>query len=163
MKILVLTSLNPILAGDVYAKIAGYFEKKNQEIDIICFPFFAEIDSQINKRSYIPSLFAMMGASLSPDLHKKIYRGNNTIVVGNIYKEEKFDIIVTYDDLESRVFDSYIEKISKDVAMKEFAEMARIDQLYSPEDATIHLPTLEHLNLFLSTSFDDENKKGRVV
>lgn len=155
MKILVLTSINPVLAGDVYVKVAGYFEEKNQQMDIICFPFFAEIEARTNGKNYLASLFAMMGASLSPKLHKKIYRGNHTIVVGNCYKDEKFDIIVSYDDIDGKVFDSYIEKMKKDVAMKEFAEMARVNDLYTPEDASIHIPTIDHLNLFLFSAFDE--------
>jgi hypothetical protein len=163
MKILVITSINPVLAGDVYVKVAGYFEEKNQQVDIICFPFFAEIEARTTGKNYLASLFAMMGASLKPDLHNKIYRANDTIVVGNCYKDEKFDIVVSYDDIDGKVFDSYVAKIKQDVAMKEFAEMARVNDLYTPEDASIHLPTLDHLNLFLSSSFDEPRDQKMVA
>lgn len=163
MKILVLTSINPVIAVDNYVKIAKYFENKSKKVNFLSFPFFAQMTVELEQKSYIPAFFAMIQASLKNPLHSKLYGKKNTVVIGNVYKDEKFDHIVSLDDLDSEVFDAYLEVFKNDDEMKEFGEKVRIHDLYTPEDATLHLPTIDHANLFIFSTLFGEPEEHKAV
>ena len=158
MRVLVLTSINPIIAIDSYSKISNYFEEKEKKLDFLCFPFFAEMKAQLSDQDYIPTFFAMIETSLTTEMQRKLYKKKNTVVIGNTYKDQKFDHVVVFDDLDNKHFDSYLEKIKVDLSLKEFADRARVKDLYTPEDATLILPTIDHVNLFLWTTYFGEEK-----
>ena len=158
MRVLVLTSINPIIAIDAYSKISNYFEEKEKKLDFLCFPFFAEMKAQLSDQDYIPTFFAMIETSLTTEMQRKLYKKKNTVVIGNTYKDQKFDHVVVFDDLDNKHFDSYLEKIKVDLSLKEFADRARVKDLYTPEDATLILPTIDHVNLFLWTTYFGEDK-----
>lgn len=158
MRVLVLTSINPVIAIDAYTKISNYFEEKEKKLDFLCFPFFAEMKAQLSDQDYIPTFFAMIETSLTTEMQRKLYKKKNTVVIGNTYKDQKFDHVVVFDDLDNKHFDSYIEKIKIDLSLKEFADRARVKDLYTPEDATLTLPTIDHVNLFLWTTYFGEDK-----
>lgn len=158
MRVLVLTSINPVIAIDAYSKISNYFEEKEKKLDFLCFPFFAEMKSQLSDQDYIPTFFAMIETSLTTEMQRKLYKKKNTVVIGNTYKDQKFDHVVVFDDLDNKHFDSYLEKMKIDLSLKEFADRARVKDLYTPEDATLILPTIDHVNLFLWTTYFGEDK-----
>lgn len=162
MKILVLTSMNPVISGDAYSKIANYFDKREcsgkAKIDFLCFPFFAEISREIHGREYLPGLFSMMKWATKPEMQKKLYRRNNTVVVGNSYKNQKFDIIVSFDDIGSEPFDPYITAIEEDENFKDFLELVDIGNIYRLKDAEYHFHNIDHLILFIKEAFYGKNK-----
>ena len=158
MRVLVLTSINPVITIDAYSKISNYFEEKEKKLDFLCFPFFAEMKAQLSDQDYIPTFFAMIETSLTTEMQRKLYKKKNTVVIGNTYKDQKFDHVVVFDDLDNKHFDSYLEKIKVDLSLKEFADRARVKDLYTPEDATLILPTIDHVNLFLWTTYFGEDK-----
>lgn len=147
MKILILTSLNPVIAGSLYSYVMNNFtDEEKGKLNILCFPFFAEITD----KEYIPSLFAMLKTSLDPKIHNKIYvNKKHNIVIGNTYINEKFDMIVSYAAKDDEIFDTYIELIKTESELKDFAEKVNINNLYKLEDAEIDLPTMHHVKLFL--------------
>lgn len=149
MRVLVLTSINPVIAIDAYSKISNYFEEKEKKLDFLCFPFFAEMKARLADQDYIPTFFAMIETSLTTEMQRKLYKKKNTVVIGNTYKNQKFDHVVVFDDLDNKHFDSYIEKLKIDLTLKEFSDRAKVKDLYTPEDATLILPTIDHVNLFL--------------
>jgi hypothetical protein len=147
MKMLLLTPLNPVLSRELYIKLSEKYQKTN--VNVLSFPFFAAIAEELDEREYIPSYFAMIKDSLEPELHKKLYDKKRTLVIGNVYKEEKFDIIVSFGYKEDEIFDNYLEMLRTDKDFKVFSNKVDINNLYSPKDAEINLPTLEHVELFL--------------
>lgn len=157
MKILILTSINPVISGDAYVKIANYFnkkqDKKTKKIHFLCFPFFADIAAHNTQKEYLPMLFAMLKDSLDKDLHQKIYDKENIVVIGNTYKNEKFDMIISLDDLDSEIFDTYLETLKSEPELENFLKLININNLYSSEDAEINLPTIDHAILFLKEAF----------
>jgi hypothetical protein len=163
MRVLVLTSINPVIAIDAYTKISNYFEEKEKKLNFLCFPFFAEMKVQLEGGEYIPSYFSMIETSLQKEMQRKLYNSKNTVVIGNTYKDQKFDHIVLFDDLDPEHFDSYITRIKTDEELKEFGERVRINDLYTPEDASLTLPTIDHVNLFLWTSFFNNEEKHKAV
>lgn len=163
MRVLILTSINPAIAGLAYSQVVNYFEKKEKKLNIICFPFFAEMAVRTEDKEYLPSLFSMMKNSLETDMQRKIYNKKNTVVIGNTYKDQKFDFIVAYDDISNEPFDSYIETIRTDERFEEFKKLVNIDNLYSPEDASLHLPTIDHVMLFLFSTYFDKNELHKAV
>ncbi len=163
MRVLVLTSINPVIAGDVYRKVLEKFPKESQQKGILCFPFFAEMRSQLKNQSYVPTYFAMIQTSMDIDMQRKLYDRKNMIVIGNTYKEQEFDTVVALDEtFEDEVFDTYIEHIKEDKELKEFAKKVNVDNLYKLEDAEIVLPTINHLLLFLEGVFEkNEDSKTK--
>lgn len=163
MRVLVLTSINPVIAIDAYTKISNYFEEKEKKLNFLCFPFFAEMKVRLEGGDYIPSYFAMIETSLQKEMQRKLYNSKNIVVIGNTYKDQKFDHVVVFDDLDAKHFDSYISKIKIDLALKEFGERARVNDLYTPENATLILPTIDHVNLFLWSTFFPNTERDKVV
>ena len=162
MRILVLTPINPIIAGEAYTKILEKFEKPYERKGILCFPVFAEIRSQMNNQSYIPTFFAMIEVSLDKDMQRKLYDRKNMIVVGNTYKKQKFDLVVALDESgPDDLFDPYIEQIKKDKELEDFREKVKVDNLYGLKDAKIVLPTINHLLLFLEGAFEKDEEKNK--
>lgn len=159
MRVLVLTSINPIIAGTTYARLDNHFKEKKPKIHYLCFPFFAEMDVQTNGKEYIPTLFAMMKTSMTQEMQRKLYDKKNMIVIGNTYKEQKFDIVVALDEMDHEVFDGYLESLRQDSDLEDFNKLAKTDKLYGIEDAEIVLPTMEHLILFLENAFYPKEEK----
>jgi len=158
MRILVLTPINPVLAIDAYTKITNYFEQKELKLNALCFPFFAQMKVHLDGGEYIPTFFSMIEKSLEKEMGRKLYNSKNMVVVGNTYKDQKFDHVISFDDLESEPFDSYIETI-KTEEWKEFADRVNVNNLYGIEDTSLQLPTIDHVNLFLiSTLYPNKNK-----
>jgi hypothetical protein len=109
MRVLVLTSINPVIAIDTYTKIANYFEQKEKKLNALCFPFFAQMKIQLDgEGEYIPTFFSMIENSLQKEMNRKLYNSKNMVVVGNTYKDQKFDHVVVFDDLDAEHFDSYV-------------------------------------------------------
>lgn len=167
MRILVLTSISPVIAGDAYAKIANHFQRKHnnkieKKVEFLCYPFFAEISSNADNREYIPTFFAMLRASLDKDMQKKLFKRDNVVVIGNTYKKQDFDMVVKLDDINSEVFDSYIETIKTDKDMDDFAKLVDINNLFTPEDAELNLPTIDHVILFLEEAFYGGKTNSRI-
>ena len=163
MRILVLTSINPVIAIDAYTKISNYFEEKEKKLNFLCFPFFAEMKVQLEGGDYIPTYFSMVETSMQKEMQRKLYNSKNMVVIGNTYKDQKFDHVVVFDDLDVKHFDSYISKIKIDLDLKEFAERVRIHDFYTPEDATLILPTIDHVNLFLWSTFFPNKEQDKAV
>jgi len=163
MRVLVLTSINPVIAVDAYSKISNYFEQKEKKLNYLCFPFFAEMKVRLEGGDYIPSFFAMLETSLEKNMQRKLYNSKNVVVIGNTYKNQKFDHVIMFDDLDNENFDSYLETIKSDESLKEFGERVKIDNLYTPEDATLNLPTIDHVNLFLFSTFFPNKNQNTVV
>ena len=159
MRVLVLTSISPVISGDVYRQVLNHFKKKSEQRGILCFPFFAEVRSQMKNQHYIPTFFSMLKVSLDEDMQRKLYDRKNMIVIGNTYKKQNFDIVVAFkEDEESKYFDTYIEHIKTDPELKEFADKVDVENLYNIDDAEITLPTIHHLLLFLEGVFKNENE-----
>lgn len=158
MKILILTSINPVISSTTYVRIANTLEEKGKKVNFLCFPFFADVDARNNEKQYLPTFFSMLKTSLKPEMKKKLYNKEHLVVIGNTYKEQKFDIIVALDEIEGEVFDSYIETIKQNEDLKEFAELVNVENLYTPADASIFLPTIDHAILFIEESLNEENR-----
>lgn len=147
MKVLILTPINPILTQELYVTLQKKYHKTN--VEVISFPFFAEMQSMLKNKSYIISYFAMLLSSLQPEVHKILYKKQNLIFIGNTYKDEKFDLILSFGFDENEVFDTYIETIKTNEDLEFIKNYSYIDNLYGPKDASINLPTIEHVKLFL--------------
>jgi len=166
MNILLLTPINPVLAADVYNKISRQMEYDPNKVGFLCYPFFAEVACMEENKAYLPRLFSMLLTSLEKDMNKKLYNKNVNIVIGNAYKTQYFDIVVAMsndvayvNEAGEEIYDSYIEAIKQDETMKDFAEMVRINELYSLEEAEIAFPTIRHAILFLDgVTKPNENK-----
>lgn len=155
MKILILTSINPVLAESIYGRISYNIRQDN--ISFLCYPFFAEMKSRLEEGvEFLPAFFAMIRVSIQDkELRKKLYDKKNTIVIGNTYKEEKFDIVVAFDDMNDEFFDTYIEVLKQDEDLKEFKDKLRLDNLYSPEDADLKIYSMNHLITFIKEATKD--------
>ena len=148
MKILVLTSLNPVLNQEPYQKLTRMYAE-NDDVLVLSYPFLADVRAKTSSEMYIPTLFAMMKTMvLDDDTRAKVMDKEKVIVVGNSMKDEKFDYIIAYQSaaVGDIVFDTYIEQLKEDPEIRAFFN---IDDLYDIEDAEIVLPTIEHLTLFL--------------
>ena len=157
MKILIITPINPILAGSVYTTILDSFKEESVTKNTICFPFFAQVRAEMNNQAFIPTFFAMLKTSKEKGTYEKIYDAKNLIVIGTDYKTEKYDIVVAYDESdEDEPFDSYLKEIKENEELQEFAKKVEVEKLYGVEDATISLPTKKHLRLFLEGVLNDE-------
>lgn len=161
MRILILTSISPVICGDSYVRIANNFSdsKTKKNTNFLSFPVFAEIHASIENKEYLPSVFSMMKAALKSPAKEKLFDNKHTVVVGNSYKNLKFDIVATLDYHEDEVFDTYIESLRTDEDYKEFADLVKLDNLYSPADAEIHLPTISHAILFLEEALKEDDTK----
>lgn len=145
MRILLLTPVDPTNSAFVYGQLLQTFDKK--DVGIVSFPFFAETYARVNNALYLPSLFAMLNVMRNDRrAHDKIYNRSNILVVGNTYKDEKFDMIVSFGPEEDN---TYIEAIVKDPQFAEFNLLAEAEKLYTWADAEINLPTIKHVKLFL--------------
>ncbi len=158
MRVLILTPINPVLAGAVYRDLAALAEEKEKKMNFLCFPFFAEIECVKNNKPYLPTFFSMLEASFYKDVQRKLYNKKNVVVIGNTYKRQKFDVVVACDLLKEDVFDRYLDELAKNEDLKEFVEKIDIDSLYKLEDATVTLPTTQHAFLFLEGVYDEKNK-----
>lgn len=145
MKILLLTPVDPIISAFVYGHLVRSFDKK--DVGIISFPFFAEVESRMHDKLYLPTLFAMLNTVRKDrKIHGKIYDRSNVLVIGNTYKDEKFDMIVSFGSEEDN---TYINAIVQDPQFAEFNLLAEAENLYTWADAEINLPTIKHVKLFL--------------
>lgn len=145
MKILLLTPIDPVNSAYVYGQLLQIFDKK--DVGIVSFPFFAETYARMHDGLYLPSLFAMLNVMRKDrKVHDKIYNRSNILVVGNTYRNEKFDMIISYGEEEDN---TYIKSIIEDKDFEQFNLMAEAEQLYTWADAEINLPTIQHVKLFL--------------
>lgn len=152
MKVLILTPINPVTSAELYHYFTEIYRDKN--VGILCFPFFAEMRAQIHGSEYVPTYFAMIKSSLEPDLNAKLYDKKNMIVIGNVYQDEHFDLIVALEnDPEKEYFDGYLELIKSEPDLDLFKNKIYIDSLYTLNHADIVLPTKEHIKLFLEGVF----------
>ena len=147
MKILILTSINPVIASDAYVKIANAIN--DEDTTILCYPFFAEIKSQNDNVPFLPTFFAMLKSTLTKKMDAKLFNSPNTIVIGNSYKKHEFDFVLTLNYKEEEVFDPYLETMILDEEFKKFNKLTHIDSLYSTVDAEINLPTIDHAITFI--------------
>jgi len=161
MKILILTSINPVLAGDVYRRASSVIPESD-ETGYLCLPFFAEMKCMRDDKAYLPTFFSMAKALEDTKLKNTLFNKKNIIVIGNCYKSQEFDIIITFDDLntidhedEGVFFDTYLNMVKYDENMKDFADMVDVDNMYTPADAEIIIPTADHLVLFLKGAIKD--------
>jgi hypothetical protein len=162
MKILIVTSINPVIAGSVYTRLSNHF-KDEQDLDFICYPFFAEITRYAKNQQYLPNFFAIIKSSFDPKVRMKLFKKKNTIVIGNTYKEEKFDIIVAYNDLDEDMRDPYIELLKQDEEFEKFAKLIKVENLYSAEEASIKLFSMPHLQLFIQEALNGNKSKRKAT
>lgn len=158
MRILVLTSVNPVLAGFVYNKVVNGLmdDDSKDDVGVFSYPAFAQIESEVHQKEYLPTLFSMLKVVGDKKIKEKIYEKKHTIIVGNTYKNEKFDFVVCFRDDEGEVFDTYIETLQRDEEAEKFNKLLKLDELYTPEDADINIPTIWHLTLFLKETIKNE-------
>lgn len=161
MKILILTPINPVHAADVYSKLGKHFNEEKRKINFICYPFFAEMEAMKNNKEFLPTYFSMIRAAEQPKIKKKLYNKERTVVIGNTYKTDKFDIILSFNDVDEDVFDKYLEvlRTEEDSQLK---DMLRIEEMYKVEDAELNLPTVDHLILFLESTFFSKKEQHKV-
>ena len=60
MKILILTSINPVVPATIYSQIEESFTDENTSV--ICPVYFADIKARIRQGAYVPILFAMFSS-----------------------------------------------------------------------------------------------------
>jgi len=156
MNILILTPINPVIAGEVYTNISHSLDYNEKEVGFLCFPFFAEMACLQENKAYLPRLFSMLKSSLEYDLNAKLFNKRFNIVIGNSYKKQHFDLIVgvsnniSYLDKDGEeIYDSYLETIRHNEELEEFSKRIEIDNLYTLDDTEIILPSTKHLILFL--------------
>lgn len=154
MKILLLTPIDPITSSYIYGQLSQTFDKK--EVGIVSFPFFAETYARMHDGLYLPSFFAMLNVPRKDrKVHDKIYNRSNILVIGNTYRDEKFDMIISYGE-ESE--NTYINAILNDEEFAKFKELAEPNNLYTWADAEINLPTIEHVKLFLEGVYKKDER-----
>jgi len=145
MKILLLTPIDPVTSAYVYGQLLNELTEK--EVGIVSFPFFAETYARMNDAMYVPAFFAMLKTVIEDrKVHGKIYNRSNILVIGNSYKSEKFDMIISYGEEEDN---TYIQTITQDPDYASFNLLAEAEKLYTWADAEINLPTIQHVKLFL--------------
>lgn len=162
MKILILTPINPVHAADVYSKLSNHFNNEKRKINFICYPFFAEMEAMKNDKEFLPTFFAMINAAESPKIKSKLYNRKRTVVIGNTYKTDKFDSIISFNDLDDEVFDKYLEVLNNDEEVEKIKEKLRLDEMYKVEDAELNLPTVDHLILFLESMFFSKKEEQKA-
>ena len=162
MKIVVLTSLNPVKNAPIYGEILRLLPQEiKDEVNVISFPYFAEIESHNKNKEYLPTLFSMMRSATRPEFKKTLKNKKHLIIVGNCYKGP-YDFIVAFDEYGAHVFDGYIEALKADEDIKnnkKLQELLRIDDLYELKDANLMLPTIDHLVLFLKETLKNDKRK----
>jgi len=156
MNILLLTPINPVLAGEVYRKITDEMKFDPKKVGFLCYPFFAEMACMQENKAYLPRFFSMIMTSLDKEMNKKVYNKNINVVIGNAYKTQYFDIVVAmandtaYVNNEGEeIYDSYLETVRHNEELADFAEMVHINELYGLEEAEMVFPTIRHAILFL--------------
>ncbi len=153
MKVLILTSINPVLSGSTYSKLTNSL-KGEIEADFMCYPFIADMIVRSEDKSYLPAFFSVIEATSKREIREKVYKNPNRVVIGNCYKQERFDFIVSFNDTNSEPFDPYIEKIKNDEDYEKFKNLIRLDDMYTAEDAKINIPSMHHLILFLQGVYE---------
>lgn len=156
MNILLLTPINPVLAGDVYNKVTRELKYDPEKVGFLCYPFFAEMACMSENKAYLPRVFSMMMTSLEKEMNEKLFNKNVNIVIGNAYKTQYFDIVVAIlndtailNEAGEEIYDNYIETVKHNEELKDFADMVRINELYGLEEAEMVFPTIRHAILFL--------------
>ena len=148
MRILILTPISPVYSSDIYADLVEEYRKTN--VSIVCFPYFAEIRVQNTGLDYLPAYFAMIKASLEEELHSLIYDRKNMIIIGNTYRQEKFDLVIQYKPLFiDDVYDKYLETINNDPDFEKFKLATQSFELYDENDVDIQLTDIKQIKLFL--------------
>lgn len=150
MKILILTPINPVDVGPAYARIANYFQE-NKKVEVLSIPVLAEIQARMEDKEYVANLFAMLKGSEIQKAKYRLYLNDYTIMIGNLYKSHKFDFVISldYDEDSDLPFDLYLNELLMNPNAAEFAELARIYDLYTPADAEFNVPTVEHAIKFI--------------
>ena len=157
MNVLILTSINPVLAGDVYTKATKEL-KIPDNVGFLCYPFFAEMKCQMENKPFLPVFFAMLKEAEKVKMNKKLFNKEINIVIGNCYKSQEFDIIVAVDDMnrvsddpeeEDLAFDTYLTTVQEHEELDTFRAKVDAFNLYNLEDAEIILPTVKHALLFI--------------
>ena len=154
MKILLLTPIDPISSSIYYNQLLDEFT--NKEVGIVSVPFFAETYSRMYNKLYLPSYFAMLQTiQKDQNVRNKVYNRSNILVLGNTYKTDKFDMIISLGDESDN---TYIKAILEDEEFAEFNLMAEAEKLYTWDDAEINLSTIEHVKLFLEGVYKKNDK-----
>jgi len=157
MNVLVLTSINPVIAGDLYTKMTNELGTPDN-VGFLCYSFFAEMKCQMENKPFLPVYFAMLKAAEEKKMNKKLFDKNINIVIGNCYKSQAFDIIVAVDDMdrvsedpeeEDLAFDTYLTTVQEHKELDDFRDKVEAFNLYNLEDAEIILPTVKHAILFI--------------
>lgn len=148
MKILVLTPISPAHSGVAYSRIANHFQK-NKKVDTLSISVFADIQARMENKEFLPNFFAMLQGSEIQKTKYRLYLNHYTIMVGNIYKSHKFDYIISLGHDNEEIFDLYLEELRTNPEADEFNTKARIEDLYSPEDAELNVPTIDHAIKFI--------------
>lgn len=159
MRILILTSLNPVKNAPAYSIITSDLPPEIKEkTTIFSYPMTAQIDSMMNNKDYLPTLFGHMKAGRERKFQKILHKKPHTIVVGNSYKD-KYDFVVALDEYDDEVFDEYIGQIEQDEDYKSLKKLLELDQLYKITDAKITLPTIDHALLFIKETLKNDKRK----
>lgn len=153
MKILILTPINPIFSTQLTSQIYKKFGER-KDLDIIPYSYIAEMKCMTQPDvEFVPAFFSVLKAAQHKKTQKKLYTKKHSITIGTTYKTEKFDSVVAFTG-ETGIevglpFDSYIELIKTDPELKDFKELADIDNLYTRYDAEFDLQTVRHVLLYL--------------
>ena len=164
MDILILTSINPVKSSVLYSYLSNEI-KHDGTVNFLCFPYFADLRAQLKNLNYIASFFSMISLMNIKEEKEKIFDKDINIVIGNIFKPQKFDFIIALDERvdEEEPFDSHIELLKNSEEYKELLKKVDIDKLYKEDDAEIKLPTLEHIKLFLKGVIENDfNRKTKT-
>ena len=144
MRILLLTTITPTQAVIDYKELTDGL--KREDMNLISIPFFAEIEALNNDKLYVPTVFSMYRAMTKTKVKEKIYDKKHTVIIGNSYKSEKFDIILSLGNSSD---DYYTKMIRDSKEFEKFNLLAEAEKLYDWNDAEINLPTIQHVILFL--------------
>ena len=154
MRILLLTSVNPVENAIYYNQILDFFGER-KDIRVISVPFFAETHAKMEGKYYLPTLFSMF-KTLHQDkkVNEKVLKGRHLLVIGNIYKSSKFDMVISLGNEEEE--NKYISEIFNNEEFSDFKKISKAGKLYRWEDAEINLPTIDKVKLFLKGAFKND-------
>ena len=65
---------------------------------------------------------------------------------------KKFDLVVAFEDVRNEFFDSYMSEVKESELFAPIREMLDINNFYELEDASVTLPTVDHMMLFFKRS-----------
>lgn len=152
MKVLILTSMNPVAISDASFIYKQFSSKETFVFSPQLMAILAEQSIKDKEILYVPYMLSILKC-LKPKMwweEKDKYK--HTIFFGNKFKEksDNFDVLIyldapylSYDKTADENFDGYIKEIKE--------RIPNIPKFYTPKDCTHKLPTVEKIILLLET------------